>query len=142
MVNGDGGSTTEEETGLENIYVSLNGNTLSFYNSEEVAKANADNEGHYYGNIKRGFLGEGSIPWYQDKESIEKVVIVDEIMPINTQYYFYNLSSLQTIENLEKMNTSKTNSMMSMFLGCSNLTSIDVSNFNTSNVTNMSGQGW
>ena len=126
MMNGSGDNSDEEEIALENIYVSLNGNTLSFYSNEETARTNADSEEHYYGNINgKRFSGEG-IPWYQEREKIEKVVIVDKIMPTSTQNYFYNLSALQTIENLEKMDTSKVTSMSGMFENCSNLTSLDV----------------
>ncbi len=50
---------------------------------------------------------------------------------------FYNFTSLETISNLNILNTSKVTSMSYMFSGCSNLTELDLSNFNTSKVTDM-----
>ena len=52
-------------------------------------------------------------------------------------YMFYNCSNLTSLD-LSNFNTSKVDSMSSMFYGCRSLTSLDLSNFNTSNVTDMS----
>lgn len=49
---------------------------------------------------------------------------------------FSNFTSLTSI-NLENFNTSNVTSMRDMFYNCSKLTNLDVSKFNTSNVTNM-----
>ena len=49
---------------------------------------------------------------------------------------FYNCYSLTSI-NLSNFDTSKVNNMNSMFYGCSSLTSINLSNFNTSKVNDM-----
>ena len=45
--------------------------------------------------------------------------------------------SLKSITFGENFNTSKVTSMSAMFLGCRNLTELDISNFDTSNVTSM-----
>ena len=47
----------------------------------------------------------------------------------------YSLTSL----NISKFNTDNVTDMRYMFSGCSSLTSLNLSNFNTNNVTNMSG---
>ena len=52
-------------------------------------------------------------------------------------FMFYGCSGLTSIE-LSGFNTSKVTNMNDMFNGCSGLTSIELSGFNTSNVTNMS----
>ena len=52
-------------------------------------------------------------------------------------YMFYNNNNLQSLD-LSNFNTSNVTSMYSMFLGCKSLTTLDFSSFNTSNVTNMS----
>ena len=54
----------------------------------------------------------------------------------NTSYMFYACNELTSID-LSGWNTSKVTNMDSMFGNCSSLTSLDVSHFNTSNVTNM-----
>ncbi len=57
--------------------------------------------------------------------------------PVTCSYWFYHLKRLTTIKGIEYLNTSNVKSMFSMFEGCSNLESIDVSRFNTSNVEEM-----
>jgi len=47
---------------------------------------------------------------------------------------FYNCQSLTSI-NVSNFNTSNTNGIGKMFYGCSSLTSIDLSNFDTKNMT-------
>ena len=49
---------------------------------------------------------------------------------------FYNCSSLTSL-NLNNFNTNNVIDMSSMFSNCSSLTDLDLSNFNTSNVKNM-----
>ena len=51
---------------------------------------------------------------------------------------FYNCSSLTSLD-VSNWNTSKVTNMMGTFMKCSALTSLDVSNWNTSNVTTMWG---
>ena len=50
-------------------------------------------------------------------------------------YYCYKLTSL----DVSNFNTSNVTNMSNMFYDCYNLTSLDISNFNTSSVTNMRG---
>lgn len=52
---------------------------------------------------------------------------------------FQRCYQLKEIKFLEKFDTSTVVDMNIMFLGCNNLTIIDLSSFNTSNVTNMGG---
>ena len=49
---------------------------------------------------------------------------------------FYNCFSLTSL-NLSNFNTSNVTDMEGMFYGCSSLTSLNLSNFNTSKVTNI-----
>ena len=51
---------------------------------------------------------------------------------------FYGCSSLTNID-LSNFNTNNVTDMSWMFSECSSLTNIDLSNFNTNNVTDMSG---
>ncbi|WP_225600212.1 DUF285 domain-containing protein, partial [Enterococcus faecalis] len=61
----------------------------------------------------------------------------DYLNIINVSYMFNNCFSLQTIQGLENAEFSKVSNMANMFYGCSSLTSLDVSNWNTSLVTSM-----
>ena len=55
----------------------------------------------------------------------------------NTAYLFKNLTQVQSID-LSNFDTSNVTYMSDMFYNCSSLTSLDLSNFDTSKVTNMS----
>ena len=53
-------------------------------------------------------------------------------------YMFNNCSNLTSLD-VSKFDTQNVTSMWTMFKGCSSLTSLDLSNFDTQNVTNMYG---
>ena len=72
----------------------------------------------------------------------------DEIGPItikfkfiklltSTAFMFYNCESLESID-LSSFNTNNVTNMSYMFYNCESLESLDLSSFNTNNVTNMS----
>ena len=53
-------------------------------------------------------------------------------------HMFYNCSSLASLD-LSNFNTNNITNMECMFCNCSSLTSLNLSNFNTNNVINMYG---
>lgn len=57
----------------------------------------------------------------------------------NAAWTFDKLYSLESIENLHLVNTSKVTNMRDMFCDCASLTNVDLSNFSTSKVTDMTG---
>lgn len=59
--------------------------------------------------------------------------------PELSSYLFANLDKLEEFVNLKFLNTSETTDMGYMFSGLSNLSSLDVSNFDTSKVMHMTG---
>ncbi len=130
--------TIEEEVASEDIFVSLNGTTLSFFNNEEAAKTNADSTENNFGNIKGiEFRSSKPSPWDSKRTTIERVVIANKIAPTTMRSYFTGFTSLKEIVNLNKIDTSKVTSMENTFKNCSSLTSLNLSTFNTENVTNM-----
>ena len=72
-----------------------------------------------------------------------KNIVFDESFkkyaPTSLRNFFKNCKALETISNLENLNTTKVTDMSYMFNGCNNLSSLDLSYFNTTNVTDMSG---
>ena len=58
--------------------------------------------------------------------------------PTSLNSFFKNLSSLETITDLEYLNTANVTDMSYMFHKCENLTELNLSNLNTANVTDMS----
>ena len=54
-------------------------------------------------------------------------------------YMLNNCHKLKEIKGINKLNTSNVTNMRTMFQGCNQLISLDLSNFNTLKVTDMSG---
>ena len=65
------------------------------------------------------------------------ILILFKSLLININKIFYNCSSLISL-NLSNFNTNKVTDMSHMFYKCSSLTSLNLSNFNTNKVNNMS----
>lgn len=94
------------------------------------------------------YVANGASPWYgsiwNDKD---KVTNVDESVSgqatvtcngvTDMSYMFYQNESLITAINLSNFDTTNVTNMSSMCYQCTNLTSIDLSNCDTSHVTNM-----
>ncbi len=74
-------------------------------------------------------------PWYENRESIITAEINVTGM-VNATGMFYNCKNLVSVD-LSRFNTGNVTDMYCMFTGCSNLTSLDVSNLDTSHVTDM-----
>ncbi len=118
------------------LYADGTDKTLVFTNANKELSGYGTLEASY-DNIHNYTFSENNSPWLEDRESITKVVIAEKIVPLKTEYLFYNMTNVTTMD-LSNLDTSKVTGMFKMFNGCSNLTSLDVSNFDTSNVINMS----
>ena len=120
---------------LTDIYVALyTDGTLVFNNVNEFDEALLSKE---YGNI--AYLEENQgIPWHSDSNSITTAKFLNKIVPKTTSRWFYYLTKLTTIQNIENLDTSRVVDMSYMFFACFTLTTVDLSNFNTEKVTDMS----
>ena len=72
-----------------------------------------------------------------------KTIIIDPLLVnynglTSCNGLFKDFINLKRIIGLEYLNTSNVTDMHKMFYGCSSLTTLDVRNFDTSNVTDMS----
>ena len=110
----------------------VKGKTLTFYYD-----TNRGEDGMNIGP----FHSKLSSPWDSENMSITKVVFDDSFANYNnltsTYGWFsgcYNLSNITGIANLK---TDSVTNMNIMFAGCSSLTSLDVSGFNTAKVKNI-----
>ena len=98
----------------------------------------------YLGNVTEIFSDfENSedfenVPWESYKSTIYNVMFNDTISPISTANWFGEMNNLNEITNIEKLDTSKTVDMTDMFYNTA-IMHLDLSSFDTSNVTEMSG---
>ena len=75
-------------------------------------------------------------PWYENRESIKTVSFKDVVKPVSTAYWFDECRNLTSVD-VTNLDTSAVTDMDYMFSDCSSLTSLDVSSFDTSAVTSM-----
>ena len=76
-------------------------------------------------------------PWREHKKEITKVIIEDEIYPVDTSFWFAGFENLETIEGIENIKTIYTVSMAGMFRECSKLKELSLSTFDTRMVESM-----
>ena len=75
--------------------------------------------------------------WVDRKDEITQVKVVGTPhAPESLQHWFYRCTNLTTVD-LSGLDTSDVTSMVGMFDGCDALTSLDLSSFDTQNVTDM-----
>ncbi|MFT8735558.1 MAG: BspA family leucine-rich repeat surface protein [Lentilactobacillus hilgardii] len=89
--------------------------------------------------LSGGTLKPGSYyPWISN-DAVTDVRITGALKVVGSaaELLFYNMGKLKSITGLDKIDTSQTTSMRSMFDLDSSLTNLDLSNFDTSNVTDM-----
>ena len=133
----DGGETAPgyltksgEEPFVCDVYALLENGILTFYynknkpdNAIEIGEVGSD---YYYAN------------W---KPNVTKVVFNESFKnfkPKNSKNWFNSCNNLTEIEGMkENLNTSDVKNMSNMFYGCNNLSSLDLSGFDTKNVTSM-----
>lgn len=78
------------------------------------------------------------IPWTSRVANITTVNFIGEIQPVSTAYWFDGCKNLATINNLDRLDTSKCTSFAHMFEGCAKLGSVIMTAHNTAAVTDMS----
>ena len=94
--------------------------------------------GTYTGFETKKYTGYNNYaPWYENRTSIKVVSFKDVIKPVSTAYWFDECRNLTSVD-VTNLDTSAVTNMNRMFYKCSALTSLDLSSFNTSVVTDMS----
>ena len=102
--------------------------------------------GVHYSDVWEGFSDDLAWPgwhYFMYRGLIKTAAIIDDgIQPKNMDYWFgqwkaMRVIKLERIDNLEKLDTSKTTSMNALFYGSYLLTSLDLSSWDTSKVENM-----
>ena len=118
-------------------YVVYSDGTLTFYYDDKYETR----QGEVYTDVTRR---TNSDKWGTYKGSIKNAVIESsfaQARPTSTAHWFNGCENLESIEGLEYLNTEDVTTMYGMFniagRTAGKLTEIDLSSFNTSNVTNM-----
>jgi surface protein len=90
-------------------------------------------------NLDAYRLSETSQAWHAHIRAIKEIEITGDLVTGRSLAgFFAHLKKLETISGLERINTSKLTNMQSIFYGTNNLTSVDVSSWDTKNVNNVS----
>ena len=115
--------------------------SLNFYKRSRVPKAGEQFEGKTATEVYTGIETDiyktyNSTPWYSKHVEIMNSKVVDTIKPVSTAYWFSDCYSLTSLD-LSNFDTSSVTNMQNMFYNCSSLPSIDLSNFDTFAVMNM-----
>lgn len=118
-------------------------NSLVFYNNFDRPKKgemyrNKKVTELYFDFEKNNYSSSSNIPWYEYRESITKVIVEDEIKPINIAYWFNGFKNAATMD-VAKIDTSDVTNMRESFKECgTNVESfkiIGLSKWDLSNVT-------
>jgi len=120
-------------TGKFEPYAALYDSKLTFY----YDMAREERSG-----IKFDLNTNGTTPPYWDAYKKDITAVAFDPMfayarPVVTYCWFNQMINLKEIEGIEYLNSSEVTDMTSMFFGCSSLTSIDVSHFDTRKATSM-----
>ena len=117
--------------------------TLTFYYDDQKSSRTGSNvwgieeTKEEYGYIYPAWSGT----WKTTESEVTTAVFdasFKNYLPKSTENWFSYFENLKKIEGLTNFNTSEVTTMRRMFVGCSSLTSLDLSNFKMENVQNMS----
>lgn len=136
--------STNQENELEpsDIYVTLyDGGTLAFSNNSNTIEGKTVLKN--FGNIKEQKYKMDwtaqtvDTPWFSYAPSITTIDIVNEIVPTDMTGWFAGFNQLTQINNIQNIKTGNVTNMEALLYNCTKLTNIDLSSFDTKNVTNM-----
>ena len=116
------------------LYVLYCENTLTFYNDEYKGGWSRLGKAYFF---DENLPDDKSPAWLEQQKNVTKVVFdpsFKTVRPTTMSRWFYGFEKLTTIEGMENLCTDSVENMYYTFKGCSSLTSIDLSHFNTKNV--------
>lgn len=116
-------------------------NSLTFFRDYEGKYQHGQKEGSktYYTGIESTEYNEDTYPSWNNGSAaipaqITKVSFNGVIRPKSCFAWFWGMSSLTGISNLQNLDVSDVTNMDQMFCGCSSLSSLDLSSFDTPNL--------
>lgn len=134
-------ATDEELVGEAYAYFDSSDGSLVLFRDEIGKYSNNQIEGTktYYTGIETiSPQGSMQVPWYRNTPGdFKKIIIQDSIKPKSTAFWFENFNRLESVEGLNKLDTSEVTSMQYMFRSAK-IFNLDLSTFDVSKVRNMS----
>ena len=136
-----------EDNATDKTYATINGGYFTRNNAYPCVKYADGTLTFYYKNNKT--LGENEYELNSDKKAPEWLTYKDNITnvvfdtsfakarPMSCYHWFYECKKLKQIEGIEYLNTEEVTNMEGMFTNCQALTSLDLTNFNTTIVEAM-----
>lgn len=156
LVGGNGTPYDDGQTGVSYAHLDVEGNP-GYFSRPPVAVLSADKktltfyadqidhaaDGTPYSVPEAEAMADSEIsPLWGVKSSLVDKVVFDasfaDYRPANCCSWFYQFQKLATIEGIENLNTSRATSMSYMFDSCVALRSLDLSHFDTAQVTDTS----
>ena len=116
--------------------VSTDKTTLSFYYDDQWSSREGTVYGMNTGDDRPGWV-DGTYPSNPNYTKVIFDASFAAARPTSCYEWFAGFENLTTITGLEYLNTSEVTNMSRMFLECSSLTTLDLTNCNTANVTEM-----
>lgn len=116
--------------------------SLTFDRASVVPEAGQTHDGKIVTSVYTGFEEAGydgiysHAPWFDRAADIKSVSFDARIAPISTANWFWALGSCTSMD-LTNLDTSAVTNMESMFAGCASLSALDLSGLDTSKVTSM-----
>ena len=120
-------------TGPYRAYAVFHDNTLTFYYDDQYS----DKEGTVYTYLIRSSSND---LWGINKTKVINVVFnpsFSNAHPNSLNYWFSGCYFLNNFEGIEHLNASSVNTMYALFNSCNSLITLDISYFDTHNVTDM-----
>lgn len=103
----------------------------------ELPNESGTYSGGYFGSESGGGNGAKYSAWYDHRQDITKVTILDKMKPTSVASWFRGCANMQSVTGMENLSTSLTTDMSYMFAGCRALTELNLYEFNTADVTDM-----
>ena len=130
-------TSTKYKIGKPNpVAILYSDGVMIFQDSDIIDPSHGDVIGIYTGWDTNEYTSSGSLPWYSSRASINNIYINTITSPKYTTNLFLGCSNLTSVD-LSVLDTSNVVSMESMFTSCTNLVSLNLNNFNTNNVVSM-----
>ena len=125
---------TEDQMGrfIGNTGICWGYETGVLYLSQDLSDSNTPFSFH-----EEEVLDEKNIPWYDNRTNIAMVQIDGDIYPQSIAFWFSGCQSCNDVDNWSGLHTSYVTNMNSAFKNCASFNE-NVSNWDTSNVTDMS----